>query len=485
MFSEDLSGRKAVFKRDLKRTEGYHMGGSELEKYLEENRERHLEELKDFLRIPSISALEENAGDMLNAAQWLEKHLAAAGMENVEVIEGEGHPMVYAQWLHAPNRPTMLVYGHYDVQPVDPLERWESPPFEPTVRKGNDGEDLYARGSSDDKGQLFAIIKAVEALIKTREKIPVNIKFLVEGEEEVGSRSIIEYTRQNQGSLDADVTLISDTAILSPKQPCITYGLRGIWAGELIVRGPDTDLHSGLYGGVIHNPVQALAEIISSMHDDRGRVIIEGFHDDVRDIPVPERKMLSQVPYGEKEIKQESGVGELYGDPVYTPLERIGAQPTLEINGIRGGFSGTGFKTVIPAEASAKISCRLVPEQDPEHIGRLLRKHIDRVTPPTVTAELKPFAGMKAALVDPELPEIQAAVRAYKRSFGTEPVFTLSGGGIPVATLFLEELDSPVILMGFGLPDDNLHAPNEKIHIPNFYRGIRAAVYFMEELRDI
>ena len=447
--------------------------------YLKNNTNRQFEELCEWLRIPSISCQSEYRQDMVQAAQWLARHLEKIGLEHVEVIETGSHPLVYGDWLHAAkDRPTVLIYGHYDVQPVDPIDLWTTPPFEPEIR----GNDLYARGTTDDKGQLFALVKALEALLEVRGELPVNIKLIAEGDEESGGPAMEPYLEKNQNKLAADICLISDTAIISPDLPCITYGLRGIWGCELVVRGPKGDLHSGGYGGVVHNPAQALAELIASMHDQQGRVSVPGFYDDVADLEPDERTKLAKIPAGEKEFLEETGVPALYGEPGYTPVERIGARPTLEINGMWGGFIGEGFKTVIPAEARAKISCRLVPNQDPGKIRKAVTQHLHQVAPPTVSIEVIPLFGMEAVMVNPDAPAISAAAKAYELGFGSAPVFKREGGGIPVVLGFKEQLDAQVILMGFGLPNDNAHAPNEKIHLPNFYRGICTAVYFMEQL---
>jgi acetylornithine deacetylase/succinyl-diaminopimelate desuccinylase-like protein len=455
------------------------MKDTELLAYLEGSVHRQLEELNEWLRIPSVSTQSEHREDMVRAAQWLANHLEEIGLDHVEVVETDGHPLVYGEWLRARGEgPTVLIYGHYDVQPVDPLDRWTTPPFEPSVR----GDELYARGTTDDKGQLFALIKALQALLEVRGELPVNIKVIAEGDEESGAPTLESYIKENPQKLAADVCLISDTSIISPDQPCITYGLRGIWCCELVVHGPRGDLHSGVYGGVVHNPAQALAELIASLHDSEGCVAVPGFYDDVADLHPSERQKLAQVPHGEAEIKEETGVPELYGEPGFTPVERIGARPTLEINGMWGGFISEGYKTVIPAEARARISCRLVPDQDPERIGRVVTEHLKQTAPPTVSIEVVPLFGIGAVLIDPQTLAMRAAARAYESAFGAAPVFTREGGGIPIVSTFQNLMGAQVILLGFGLPDDNAHAPNEKIHLPTFYRGIRTAILFMDQL---
>jgi acetylornithine deacetylase/succinyl-diaminopimelate desuccinylase-like protein len=451
-----------------------------LDTYLQDARPRQLAELQEWLRIPSISTLSAHKQDVHRAAEWLVENMRQAGLEHITLIESETQPMVYADWLHAgSDKPTVLIYGHFDVQPVDPLKLWNTPPFEPTLR----GDDLYARGASDDKGQTFIHIKAVEALLKTTGKLPVNVKFIIEGEEESGSGAINDYVTQHGDKLTADAVLISDTHILSPHQPAILYGLRGMWRAEITVTGASHDLHSGSYGGAIHNANQALAEILAALHDEQGRVTVPGFYDDVRVLSADERATLARVPYGDKEILADSGAPAVYGEPEYTVVERTGARPTLEINGMWGGFIDEGFKTVIPSNAYAKISCRLVPNQDPKRIGKQVTDYLQQLAPPTVTVAVQPFNDGALAFLTPyDTPAVQAASRAYQQVFGVEPIYTLEGGGIPVVNVFQDVLHAPIVLMGFGLPDDNLHAPNEKFHLPNFYKGIRTSIAFLQEM---
>ncbi len=450
-----------------------------LDTYLQNAQPRQLAELSEWLRIPSVSTQSQHKEDVERAADWLAQKMAAIGLQNVEVIRAGGHPIVYGDWLHADaDAPTVLIYGHYDVQPVDPLELWHSPPFEPSVR----GEDLFARGASDDKGQLFAHVAAVEALLSTYGELPVNVKFLVEGEEEVGSRALTAYLPSETEKLAADVCLISDTHILAPDLPLIIYGLRGMWAGEIIVRGPSQDLHSGMFGGAVHNPNQALCALLAQLHDTAGRITVPGFYDDVQALSAEERTALAQVPYDEEKLIQESGVPAAWGEDGFTVTERIGARPTLEINGIWGGFIGDGFKTVIPAEAHAKVSCRLVPDQQSSDVGPLIEQFLRHIAPPTVEVTVNTLQHAPATVVPLDVPEMKSAARAYTRVFGAEPVFSREGGSIPIATVVQEALGIPILFMGFGLPDDNLHAPNEKLHLPNFYRGIRVGIALMEEL---
>jgi len=455
----------------------------DLERYLEANRARQLDELSEWLAIPSVSGLAAHRADVARAAFWLADHLERIGLRDVELIETEGHPLVYADLLGAgAGRPTVLIYGHYDVQPAEPLDAWDTPPFVPTVRPGPHGEAIHARGATDDKGQIFAQIKAVEALLATAGALPVNVRLLIEGEEETGSRAITAFAREHGDRLAADVCLISDTSMIAPGRPSIDYGLRGAWACELVVRGPASDLHSGGFGGAVHNPAQALAEIIATMHDADGRVTIDGFYDGVRELADDERRRLAEIPFGQDELRAATGVPGPYGEPGFTVLERIGARPTLEINGIAGGHHGEGFKTVIPARAHAKVSCRLVPDQDPAAVERAFRAHVERVTPPSVVSEVVSLFGLEATLLDPDSDAMHAAARALETAFGQTPVFTLGGGGIPIVSVLMEALGLPVVLMGLGLPDDNAHAPNERLLIEGFYLGIRAGIAFLQEL---
>ncbi len=446
---------------------------------LEQHRAAHLEELKELLRIPSISSLSEHTQDVRRCAEWLAAALERAGLEHVRVLPTEGHPVVYADWLHAGGeRPTVLIYGHYDVQPVDPLELWHSPPFEPEVRDGR----LYARGAVDDKGQLFVHIKAVEALLRETRSLPVNVRFLVEGEEEVGSAHLEDFIERNRDLLAADVAVISDTSLFAPDVPSITYGLRGLVYLQVDVRGPSSDLHSGSYGGSVANPAEALARIIAGLKDERGRVTVPGFYDRVRDLEEHEREQWRSLPFDEAAYTRELGVEELYGEEGYSTLERLWARPTLEVNGIWGGFIGEGSKTVLPAEAHAKISSRLVPNQDPDEIARLLAEHIERTAPRGVRVEVRRMHGGRPAVVPPDHPAMEAASRAVERGFGKSPVLIREGGSIPVVASFEVLLGAPTLLVGFGLPEGNAHAPNEWLLLDHFYAGIRTSVALLEEL---
>lgn len=451
--------------------------------YLSEQRERQRDELIDWLRIPSISTLPAHGDDVRRACDWLVEHLREIGLSHVERIDKEGrHPLVYAEWLEAgSDAPTVLIYGHYDVQPVDPLDLWQTPPFEPAVR----GDSLYARGASDDKGQIFLHIKAIEALLATEGRLPVNVKLLIEGEEESGGYHIEEYVPLHADKLAADAVLVSDTHILSPAQPTLIYGLRGMWAGEITVTGPARDLHSGTYGGAVHNPNAALAALLAALHDADGRIAVPGFYDNVLVLSDEERAALARVPHGEAELLHESGAPAAWGEPGYSVVERTGARPTLEINGMWGGFTGEGFKTVIPSVARAKISCRLVPDQEPARIGELLRAHLAALAPPTVTVDVHEIHTGQPFVTHIDSPAIQAAARAYASTFEHAPIFTREGGGIPVVSTLRSVLAAPVVLMGFGLPDDNLHAPNEKFHLPNFYRGIETSIAFLRAAAEL
>lgn len=443
--------------------------------------QQHLDELKQLLSIPSISAQPQHKPDVERAAQWLADHLKAIGMTRAEVRATQGHPIVLAEWSNAgPDRPTLLVYGHYDVQPVDPIDLWRSDPFKPDLR----GDDLYGRGTSDDKGQVFTHIKAAESFLKTDGTLPVNLKFIIEGEEEVGGPNLDPFIEAHKKDLAADVVMVSDTHMLSPEQPAIVYALRGMAYVEVEVTGPATDLHSGAYGGAVYNPIQALAEMIAALKDREGRITVPGFYDKVRSLDDEERKMLAALPFSDEQFMQEAGVASTWGEADYTIREQISARPTLELNGIWGGYQGEGSKTVLPSKAYAKISCRLVADQDHREIARLLAEHLKRIAPPQVKVNVKALHGGQGIVVDRNTPAMQAASTALENAFGTAPVFIREGGSIPVVASFKQLLGIDTVLMGFGLSDDNLHAPNEKFHLPNFYRGIEASIRFMSLLAN-
>jgi acetylornithine deacetylase/succinyl-diaminopimelate desuccinylase-like protein len=447
--------------------------------YYDTNRDAFLEGLKTFLRIPSISTLSENKPDIRRAAEFVRQELQAAGMAGAELIEGEGNPLVYAEWLGAPGKPTLLFYGHYDVQPPDPLEEWKSPPFEPEIR----GDDLFARGASDDKGQTYILVKAVEGFLKTTGRLPVNVRFLIEGEEEVGGEHISAYVATKPARLRADAAVICDTEMFAPGLPTICVGLRGIVYVDLEVRGAGHDLHSGVYGGVAPNPIQAIAEILCALKDRDGHIQIPEFYKRVVPPSPEERAAWARLPFNEEEYKhKEMEVTDLVGEPEVPTFERTWARPTLEVHGIRGGFTGEGAKTVIPARATAKVSMRLVADQNPEEALDQLRKAVAAVCPRGVTAEVKPIHGAAPSLVDPTNRFIKASAEAMSQVFGKETVYIRSGGSIPIVGLFDQHLGMPSVMMGFGLPDDNLHAPNEKFHLPNFYRGIEAVARYLELL---
>ena len=440
-----------------------------LDQYFKDNRATHLEELNEFLRIPSISALSEHKKDMQQAAEWLVNSLEEAGLENVSIDETDGHPAVYADWLHAEGKPTILVYGHYDVQPVDPLELWDSAPFEPEVRENK----LYARGASDDKGQVFMHIKAVEALFKNSGSLPVNVKFLIEGEEEVGSPNLEKYIVENKSKLAADVIVISDTGMQGPGQPAVCYGLRGLCGVQVDVQGAKSDLHSGLYGGGVQNPLHAIVELLATFRDKEGTIAVEGFYDNVRPLSDEERTAYEALGFDEEELKNEIEVPKLFGEKGFSYLERTWTRPTLELNGIFGGFSGEGIKTVLPAEAGVKITCRLVPDQDPEEIVEKLKAHIDKHKPTGVTVTVTEFDKGKPFITPFEHPAIQAAGRSYEKIYNVPTAYTRGGGSIPIVAAFDEILELPVVLMGFGLSSENFHAPNEHFHLENFDHGLR------------
>lgn len=457
------------------------MDAKEIERYFQERRGEHLEELNTFLRIPSVSSLSEHKEDMLTAAQWLVKAFEKAGLENVKIDETGGHPLVYADWLHAEGKPTVLVYGHYDVQPVDPLHLWESPPFEPQVRDNK----LYARGASDDKGQTFMHIKAAEALLKMNGELPVNMKFIIEGEEEIGSPSLPEYVEKNKEALSADLIVISDTGMQGPGRPAVCYGLRGLAGIQIDVKGPKGDLHSGLYGGAVQNPLHAIVQILESFRDKEGVIQVEGFYDDVLEVSDEERAEFASLQFDLENEKKDLGITEDFGEAGYSFVERTWIRPTLELNGITGGFSGEGIKTVLPAEASSKITCRLVPDQDPDDIVAKLKAHVEAHKPAGVSVEISEFDKGKPFLTPFDHPAIQAAGRSYEKIYGVPTAYTRMGGSIPIVAAFDEILGLPVVLMGFGLASENFHAPNEHFHLENFDKGLRVICDYLVEASSL
>jgi acetylornithine deacetylase/succinyl-diaminopimelate desuccinylase-like protein len=446
--------------------------------FVETNKDRFLEELKTFLRIPSISTLPEHTSDIRRAAEFVAESLRKAGLEHVEIIPTAKHPLVYADWLHAPGKPTVLCYGHYDVQPPDPLDEWKNPPFEPAIRDGY----LYARGSSDDKGQMYMHVKAVEALRAVNGKLPVNVKFLIEGEEEVGGESVAKYVAENAAKLKADVALVSDTSLYAEGIPTLCIGLRGLVYTEIEARGAAKDLHSGLYGGAAPNAVFALVELLSKLKDASGKIQVPGMYDDVQAPADAEKQSWRSLPFNEQDfLKREVGATALTGEKEFSVLERVWARPTLEVHGIAGGFTAAGAKTVIPAKATAKVSMRLVPRQDPEKIIAAYRKFVKENTPAGIQTEVRILSYGPAISVNPDHPAIAVAARAFRDILGRETVFIRSGGSIPIVGDFATHLKIPTILMGFGLPDDGLHSPNEKYKISNYYAGIMTIAHFFEQ----
>jgi acetylornithine deacetylase/succinyl-diaminopimelate desuccinylase-like protein len=441
------------------------------------HRDRYVEELKGYLAIPSISALPQHAGDIRACAEWTAAELTRIGMQNVKLIETAGNPVVYADWLNAPGAPTLLFYGHYDVQPVDPVDLWESPPFEATIRDG----EIYARGSADDKGQIFMHFKAIEAWLKQAGTLPVNIKIFIEGEEEVGSKHLDQFVRDHKDQLGADVVVISDSPMFDRGIPSICYGLRGLAYFQLDIRGTKSDLHSGSFGGAVANPASVLAQILAQMKDKGGRIKIPGFYDDVRALRDEEREQWKRLPFNETKYRKELGAPKLFGESGYTTLERVWARPTFEVNGLLSGFTGEGAKTVIPAVSMAKVSMRLVPDQDPDKVAGLFEAYLKKVAPKTVEWKLTRMHGGKPWMADFDNPFVQAAGRAIELGFGKAPVFNREGGSIPVVSTFQQELGVPSVLFGIGLPDENAHAPNEKLDLGNFHNGVIAAAFLYDE----
>ncbi len=453
------------------------------EQYVRENEVRLLEELKTFLRIPSISTLPEHNKDVAKAARFVADQMNAAGLLNVEVIQTAKHPLVYGDWLHAPGKPTVLCYGHYDVQPPDPLELWETPPFEPAERNGN----LYARGACDDKGQMYMHIKAIEALFAVHGKLPVNVKFLIEGEEEVGGESISRFVPEHKEKLKADVALVSDTELFADGVPTLCVGLRGLMYMEVEAQGPARDLHSGMYGGAAPNAVYGLIELLAKAKDAHGHIQIPGIYDDV-EVPVEaEVESWKHLPFSEEEfLKSEVGSTELTGEPEQSVLARVWARPTFEVHGIAGGFTGAGAKTVIPAKAIAKVSIRLVPKQNPEKVLNAFKQWVKANTPRGIQTTVRLLSAAGPAIsVNPDCPAIRIAAEAFSEMLGRETVFIRSGGSIPIVGEFSEHLGIPTVLMGFGLPDDGLHSPNEKYRISNYYTGIITIAHFLEKYGQV
>jgi len=449
------------------------------DRYFTENRDRHIAELKEFLSIASVSALPQHRGDIVRAAEWLAAALRRAGVPDVRIMETGGHPVVFGQWPVADHLPTALIYGHYDVQPVDPLDLWETPPFEPSLRDGR----IYARGASDDKGALYVAVKAVEALSALDGRPPINLKFVFEGEEEIGSPALPEFFRRHAGLLKADVAVCADGGQWDADTPCLTVGSKGLAGIQIDVEGANSDLHSGVHGGGVQNPIHALVAILASMRGGDGRIQVEGFYDRVRDLTPEERADIARVPFDEEEYKRSLGVDALFGEAGYTTLERQWARPTLEVNGIWGGFQGEGVKTVLPSRAHAKITCRLVPDQDPDEIIRLLEDHVRRHTPAGVRVTVRAFPGSARPFLMPrEHPALQAAGRVLAEVYGREPLVVRTGGTIPVAETFRSALGMWMVFFAFGDHDGNMHAPNEFMRLSSFDRGVRATYRYLHAL---
>ena len=452
-----------------------------LDEHLDATQAERLESYKTFLRIPSISALPEHAADCRRAAEWLVEAMTAAGLEHAEVAETGGHPVVYADWLHAPDAPTILIYGHYDVQPVDPLDLWTSPPFEPVVV----GDRILARGAADDKGQVHAHVMAAAAILATRGRFPVNVKYVFEGEEESSSVNLDRWLAANRDRLSADVAIISDSGFFEGNLPAITLSLRGIMYAQIDVVGTAVDLHSGSYGGAVQNPANALAQIIAALKGPDGRIRIPGFYDDVVALPEADRAALAALPFDEAEYQRKLGLPALVGEVGYSTLERRATRPTLDVNGIWGGFMGEGSKTIIPAHAHAKVSCRLVVAQDPDRIFEAFRAYVEEIAPPGVTTTVRYLGGGHPSVTQMDHPATKAAARALEATFGRAPVYIREGGSIPVCASFGSILGLPVVLLGITPPDENAHAPNEWMDLRNYETGIRTFARAFDELVDL
>jgi acetylornithine deacetylase/succinyl-diaminopimelate desuccinylase-like protein len=452
----------------------------EIKEYVDANKQRFLDELFELLRFPSVSADPKYKDDVLKTADYVAGKLKEAGADNVEVCQTAGYPIVYGEKIIDPSKPTILVYGHYDVQPPDPLELWKTPPFEPTIRDGK----IFARGACDDKGQFYMHVKAFELMMKTN-TLPCNVKFMIEGEEEVGSNNLGIFVKENKERLQADVVLISDTSMISLEHPSLETGLRGLSYLEVEVTGPNRDLHSGVYGGAVANPATVLAKLIASLHDENNHIQIPGFYDDVQALSQSERDELNKAPYDEQEYKDDLGVEELWGEKGYSTLERTGTRPTLEVNGIWGGYIGEGAKTVLPSKANAKISMRLVPNQQSDKITKLFTDHFTKIAPKNVKVKVTPHHGGEPVVTPTDSVAYKAAQKAIAESFGKDPIPTRGGGSIPIVALFEKELGIKTVLMGFGLDSDNLHSPNEKYDIANFYKGIETIPLFHKYFAEL
>lgn len=447
--------------------------------YLEANTPRYLEELMEFLRIPSISSLPEHTTDVQRAAEWVSERLSTAGIEDVQILPTEGHPVVYGQWLHAPDKPTIMIYGHFDIQPVDPLELWTNAPFDPVIK----AERIYARGASDDKGNMLIPILATEAMLKTRGSLPVNVKFFFEGQEEIGSPQMPDFIAAQRSLLACDMVLSSDGGQWTENQPALNVGRRGLCALQIDLQSAAQDVHSGTYGGTFQNPIHALARIIASMHDSDGRILVEGFYDRVYNLSETERVQIAEIPYDESQYLGELGVDQPFGEPGFSTYERAWVRPTLEVNGIWGGFQGEGIKTVIPSRAHAKITCRLVPDQEPDQIVELIAAHVAKFLPIGAKAAVIKLAGSADPFLIPaDHPGNQAASIVLKKIYRKEPYLARTGGTIPVCSLFLKHLNAYLVNFAFGLEDENLHAPDEFFRLASFNRGLKAYGMILEEL---
>jgi acetylornithine deacetylase/succinyl-diaminopimelate desuccinylase-like protein len=446
--------------------------------YIESKREEHLNELKEFLRIPSVSTKSEHKPDIERAAQWVADKLHTAGLEKIEIVPTKMHPLVYGESMNAPGKPTILFYGHYDVQPAEPLELWTNPAFEPTVRDGN----LFGRGTADDKGQVHIHFKALEALRKAAGKLPLNVKVMIEGEEEIGSVNLWDFVQKNRERLKADALVVSDTSMLAKGVPSITYGLRGLNYYQVEIAGPAQDLHSGVFGGAVPNPITILAEMIAKLHDKNFRVTVPGFYTDVAVLSKPEREALNALPWKEKEFRRTVGAPGFCGEKGFSIVERLWARPTLELNGIWGGYTGEGAKTVIPAKAQAKFSTRLVPNQDPAKIAKLVERHVRKLLPRTVRCKFEVLSMGKPWVAPYSHPIFQKAIHALESGFGKRAVFIREGGSIPFVTQMHDTFKVPCVLMGFGLPDENAHAPDEHLALENYFGGIKAVALFYQQL---
>lgn len=458
----------------------------ELKKYIESNSNRFLDELLDLLRIPSVSADPAYKEEVFNAAEFVKSSLEAAGVDQAEICSTDGYPIVYGEKIIDPTAPTVLVYGHYDVQPADPLELWDSPPFEPVIKKTDSHPNgaIFARGSADDKGQFYMHVKAFEAMLSSGQ-LNCNVKFMIEGEEEVGSENLDVFVRNNQEKLKADVVLISDTSMISLEHPSVTVGLKGLAYMEVEVTGPNKDLHSGTFGGAVANPINILCKMISSLHDEDNRITIPGFYDNVEEYDEAYRQQLNKAPFDEADYRKKLDIKETYGEKGYTTIERVGIRPTLDVNGIWGGYIGEGAKTVLPSKANAKISMRLVPNQDHKDIAKLFEEHFKRIAPPAVKVQVVPHHGGQAAVIPTDSKGYKAAEAAIDEAFGKKAIPTREGGSIPITSLFQQVLGLDPILLGFGLDTDGIHSPNEHYGVDNYFKGIETIALFFKHFHRL